>query len=321
MSAFVGYRVLVVDRVSGRFLEGLREAGLEVEYRPGIPRDVLLEIIKGFDVLVFRGSIVVDREVIDRGLRLRVLARYGVGLDNVDVDYAVSRGIAVVNAPTASSQSVAELTIGLIIVALRSLHLHIDSVKRGVWSKGLYKGRELCGKKLGVIGFGRIGSRVARLAAAIGARVLAYDVRDVREAVESVGGELVDLEDLLVESDIVTLHVPLTPSTYRMMDECRLRLLKDGAILVNTSRGPVVDYEALLKHIERLGAVALDVLDEEPPRSPILRKLIEHPKVIVTPHIGAETIEAMERVGEELLAGILEVLGVETPNPRARSAT
>jgi D-3-phosphoglycerate dehydrogenase len=106
-----------------------------------------------------------------------------------------------------------------------------------------------------------------------------------------------------------------------MMDECRLRLLKDGAILVNTSRGPVVDYEALLKHIERLGAVALDVLDEEPPRSPILRRLIEHPKVIVTPHIGAETIEAMERVGEELLAGILEVIGVETPNPRARSAT
>jgi D-3-phosphoglycerate dehydrogenase len=254
-------------------------------------------------------------------LRLRVLARYGVGLDNVDVDYAISRGIAVVNAPTASSQSVAELTIGLIIVALRSLHLHIDSVKRGVWSKGLYKGRELYGKKLGVIGFGRIGSRVARFATAMGARVLAYDVRDVREAVESVGGELVDLEELLVESDIVTLHVPLTPLTYRMMNEGRLRLLKDGAILVNTSRGPVVDYEALLKHIERLGAVALDVLDEEPPRSPILRRLIEHPKVIVTPHIGAETIEAMERVGEELLAGILEVLGVETPNPRARSAT
>jgi len=132
VSAFVGYRVLVVDRVSGRFLEGLREAGLEVEYRPGIPRDVLLEIIKGFDVLVFRGGVIVDREVIDRGLRLRVLARYGVGLDNVDVDYAVSRGIAVVNAPTASSQSVAELTIGLIIVALRSLHLTLI-VLRGVF--------------------------------------------------------------------------------------------------------------------------------------------------------------------------------------------
>lgn len=310
MLAFVGYRVLVVDRVSDRFLSGLRELGLEVSYNPGLPRDKLLDIIGDFEILVFRGGVRVDREVIDRGSHLKILARYGVGLDNVDVEYAISRGIAVINAPSATSQSVAELTIGLIIVALRNLHLHIDSVKKGIWSKGLYPGRELYGKKLGVIGFGRIGSRVARYASAMGAKVLAYDIRDVRSEVEAVGGELVDLENLLVESDIITLHVPLTPSTYRMLDDVRLNLIKDGAIIVNTSRGPVIDHMALLKHIDRLGAVALDVLDEEPPRSEYLLKLVRHPKVIVTPHIGAETVEALDRIGEELLASIREVLGL-----------
>lgn len=314
MSVFVGFRVLVVDRVSDRFIRCLRELGLEVEYRPGISRSNLLDIIGGFHVLVFRGSVRVDREVVDRGVNLRVLARYGVGLDNVDVEYAISRGLTVINAPNAPAQSVAELTIALILVALRNLHLHIDSVKRGVWSKSLYPGRELYGKKLGIIGFGRIGGRVARFASAMGARVLAYDIRDVRGYVEAIGGEFVGLRELLEESDIITLHVPLTPQTYRMIDESRLKLVRDGAIIVNTSRGPVIDHEALLKHIDRLGAVALDVLEEEPPRSEYLLELVKHPKVIVTPHIGIETMEAMDRIGEELIAGILEVLGVEAPN-------
>jgi len=250
----------------------------------------------------------IDREVIDRGSRLKVLARYGVGLDNVDVEYAIKKGVAVVNAPKASCISVAELTIGLMIAIARNLYLHIDHVKKGLWSKGMFLGVELYKKKLGIIGFGRIGSRVGLYAKAMGMDILVYDVNDVSLAVDLVGGKLVDLEILLNTSDFISLHVPLTPQTYRMLNDKTLSLVKDGAYIVNTSRGEVVDHKALLNHIDRLGGVALDVLEEEPPRSPHLAELVKHPKVIVTPHIGAETVEAMDRMAEELVDNILEAI-------------
>jgi D-3-phosphoglycerate dehydrogenase len=301
-------RVLVADQTSDKLLERLRGGGLEVDYRPGIPRDELLKVVEGYEVLVVRSRTKVNREVIDRGTRLKVVARYGVGLDNIEVDYAIKRGIAVINAPNAPTRSAAELTIGLMIALARRIPVLDREVKAGGWPKGKYMGRELYGKRLGVVGFGRIGRTVAQYAAALGMEVVASDVIDVSAEAAKIGARQVPLERLLAESDVVTLHVPLTPGTYRLMDDARLSLLRDGAMLINTSRGEVVDVDALARHIDRLWGVALDVLPEEPPRSERLLKLLSHEKVIVTPHVGSETYEAYDRLAEELALNILEAV-------------
>ncbi|KUO85270.1 MAG: D-2-hydroxyacid dehydrogenase [Thermoproteus sp.] len=301
-------RVLVADQTSDKLLERLRGGGLEVDYRPGIPRDELLKVVEGYEVLVVRSRTKVNREVIDRGTRLKVVARYGVGLDNIEVDYAIKRGIAVINAPNAPTRSAAELTIGLMIALARRIPVLDREVKAGGWPKGKYVGRELYGKRLGVVGFGRIGRTVAQYAAALGMEVVASDVIDVSAEAAKIGARQVPLERLLAESDVVTLHVPLTPGTYRLMDDARLSLLRDGAMLINTSRGEVVDVDALARHIDRLWGVALDVLPEEPPRSERLLKLLSHEKVIVTPHVGSETYEAYDRLAEELALNILEAV-------------
>jgi D-3-phosphoglycerate dehydrogenase len=301
-------RVLVADQTSEKLLERLRGGGLEVDYRPGIPRDELLKVVEGYEVLVVRSRTKVNREVIDRGTRLKVVARYGVGLDNIEVDYAIKRGIAVINAPNAPTRSAAELTIGLMIALARRIPVLDREVKAGGWPKGKYMGRELYGKRLGVVGFGRIGRTVAQYAAALGMEVVASDVIDVSAEAAKIGARQVPLERLLAESDVVTLHVPLTPGTYRLMDDARLSLLRDGAMLINTSRGEVVDVDALARHIDRLWGVALDVLPEEPPRSERLLKLLSHEKVIATPHVGSETYEAYDRLAEELALNILEAV-------------
>lgn len=300
--------VLIIDRVSEKLLNELSRRGFGVDYRPGLEKSDLLEIINKYSILVFRGRLRIDKDVIDAGKRLRVLARYGIGLDNVDVEYAIKKGISVVNAPNASCISVVELTIGLMIVVFRNIYNYINLVKLGEWPKGISIGRELYGKNLGIVGFGRIGSRVARYAKIFGMNILVHDVRDVSKDVRELGGAQVDFEELLKESDIVTLHVPLTPLTYHMIDDYELSLMKDGAVIINTSRGEVVNARALIRHLDRLGGVALDVMEQEPPRDEIYRRLIAHPKVIVTPHIGAETVESMDRIADELLHNILDAV-------------
>jgi len=299
---------LIVDAVDPLIVERLRKMGIRADVRPGISRDELLKVVGDYNILIFRGRLKIDKEVIDAGKNLKILARYGVGLDNVDVEYAVKRGIAVVNAPNAPARSVAELTIGLMFAVARRIPLLSSKVKAGEWPKGKYMGIELFGKTLGVIGFGRIGKAVAQAARGLGMEILAYDIIDVRDEVEKIGGRQVSLEELLRRSDVISLHVPLTPATYRLLNDERLALVKDGAIIVNTSRGEVIDHEALLKHLDRLWGVGLDVLPEEPPRSETLRQLISHEKVVVTPHVGSETFEAMRRLAEELADNIEEVV-------------
>jgi D-3-phosphoglycerate dehydrogenase len=280
----------------------------EVCYSPGISLEELLHVVHDYHVLVFRGRLRIGREVIDRAVNLKVLARYGIGLDNVDVEYAIRKGIAVVNAPKASAISVAELTIALMLMVFRRLYSLVHEVKEGGWPKGKYIGRELYGKTLGVVGFGNIGSRVARYASALGMKVLVYDIRNVSQDVAEIGGRQVGFEELLSRADVVSLHVPLTPLTWCMINDKTLSLMRDGSVLVNTSRGEVIDTYALLKHVDRLGGVALDVLEQEPPKDECLWKLVRHPKVIVTPHIGAETEEAMDRIAEELAKNIAEAV-------------
>ena len=280
----------------------------EVCYRPGISLEELLKVVEDYHVLVFRGRLKIGKEVVDRGVNLKVLARYGIGLDNVDVEYAVKKGIAVVNAPKASAVSVAELTLALMLVVFRRLYDVIHEVKGGGWPKGKYIGRELYGKRLGVVGFGKIGSRVAHYANAFGMKILVYDIRDVSQEVAELGGKQVEFEELMSEADVISLHVPLTPLTWRMINDRSLSMMRDGGVLVNTSRGEVIDTHALLKHIDRLGGAALDVLEQEPPKDEHLWRLIKHPKIVVTPHIGAETEEALDRIAEELARNIVEAV-------------
>jgi D-3-phosphoglycerate dehydrogenase len=299
---------LIVDNVDPLIKERLERIGIKVNLRPGISKEELVKIVKDYNILIFRGRLKIDKEVIDAGTNLKILARYGVGLDNVDVEYAIKKGVAVVSAPRAPTQSVAELTLGLMLAVARRIPLLDIKVKGGEWPKGKYIGIELGGKTLGVIGFGRIGKAVAHMARGIGMRILATDVIDVSGDVEKIGGKQVPLEQLLKESDVVSIHVSLTPETYRLLNAERLALLKDNAILINTSRGEVIDHEALLQHLDRLWGVGLDVLPEEPPKSPQLRKLVTHEKVVVTPHVGSETYEAMRRLAEELASNIEEVV-------------
>jgi len=299
---------LIVDNVDPLIKEQLERIGMKVNLRPGISKEELVKIVKDYNILIFRGRLKIDKEVIDAGTNLKILARYGVGLDNVDVEYAVKKGVAVVSAPRAPTQSVAELTLGLMLAVARRIPLLDIKVKGGEWPKGKYIGIELGGKTLGVIGFGRIGKAVAHMARGIGMRILATDVIDVSADVEKIGGKQVPLEQLLKESDVVSIHVSLTPETYRLLNAERLALLKDNAILINTSRGEVIDHEALLQHLDRLWGVGLDVLPEEPPKNPQLRKLVTHEKVVVTPHVGSETYEAMRRLAEELASNIEEVI-------------
>ncbi|MCX8167612.1 MAG: D-2-hydroxyacid dehydrogenase [Ignisphaera sp.] len=300
--------VLIIDRVSEKLLEGLSKRGFNVNYRPGLDKKDLLDVINKYNILIFRGRVKIDRDIISAGERLRVLARYGIGLDNVDVEYAVKKGIAVVNAPNASCISVAELTMGLILMIFRNLYEYISLVKLGKWPKGAFVGKELYGKNIGIVGFGRIGSRVARYAKIFGMNILVHDVRDVSRDIERLEGRQVSLDELLRQSDVVTLHVPLTPLTYHMIDDYELSLMRNGAVIINTSRGEVVNTRALLKHIDRLGGAALDVLEQEPPKEELYQRLISHPRVIVTPHIGAETVESMERIADELLHNILDAV-------------
>jgi D-3-phosphoglycerate dehydrogenase len=304
-----GLRVLITDPVADLILEGLGAAGLRVDYRPGISRGELLNIIGGYDALVVRSRTRVDREVIERARRLRVIARAGVGLDNIDLEAASARGIRVVNAPGAATQSVAELAIGLMIAAARRLGESMELARRGVWKKVL--GTELYGKTLAVVGFGRIGRRVAEIARAIGMDIVAYDVVNIDEHAAKLGVRPVyDLYEALRLGDVISLHVPLTPKTYHLISWEEIRTMKPGVIIVNTSRGAVVDAEALLWGLDEgiVGAAALDVLEHEPPQTEAEKRLAAHPRVVLTTHIGASTVEAQRRVSEETARKLIDAL-------------
>lgn len=302
-------RALVVDRVHTALIQELRAGGLRVTYAPGMERGTLLKVVKDYEVLVVRSRLRVDEEILARAPRLRVIARAGTGLDNIDVRAAAARGVKVVNAPEGAVESVAELTIGLMVCAARMIPQLCWSVKQGLWERPL--GIELSGKTLAVVGFGRIGSRVAALARCLGMRVVAYDKRDVRARCRALGATpMGSLHEALARADVVSLHVPLTPETRHMVSWEEFKAVKRGAMLVNTSRGAVVDPEALLWALDEgiVWAAALDVLGEEPPRSNIVRALVSHPRVIVTPHVGAQTGEAQERVAMVLARRILAAL-------------
>lgn len=301
-------KVLVAAPLHERAIEILKNAGLEVVYEEYPDQEKLKELVRDVSAIIVRSKPKVTKEIIDAAPNLKVIARAGVGLDNIDVEYAKSKGIEIVNAPAASSRSVAELAIALIFNVARKIAFADRKMREGVWAKKQCMGFELEGKTLGVIGFGRIGYSVAKMASAIGMKILIYDVNKDYERAREVGGKFVELEELLKNSDVVTIHVPLLESTYHLINEERLKLMKPTAVLINTSRGAVVDTNALVKALQEewIAGAGLDVFEEEPlPKDHPLTKL---DNVVLTPHIGASTVEAQERAGIEVAEKVVKIL-------------
>jgi D-3-phosphoglycerate dehydrogenase len=300
-------KILVASRIHEKAIQLLKENGFEVTIVEEPNEDELARIIKGFDGLIVRSKPLVTRKVIESADRLKVIARAGVGLDNIDVKAAEERGIALINAPESSTQSVAELAIGLMLAVARKIAFSDRRMREGYWAKKEAMGVELSGKTLGVIGAGRIGSAVARIAKyGFNMHILYYDVACRDDLNKELGAECVSIEELLKRSDIVTIHVPLLPETRHMINEEKLRLMKKTAILINTSRGAVVDTAALVKALSEgwIAGAGLDVFEEEPlPKDHPLTKL---DNVVLTPHIGASTKEAQEKAGVEVARKIVE---------------
>ncbi|MFH0964745.1 MAG: phosphoglycerate dehydrogenase [Planctomycetota bacterium] len=301
-------RILAVEKVAPEGLALLRRRH-EVDEFAGLSRDELLARIADYDALLVRSATKVTGAVIERAKRLRVIARAGVGVDNVDVAAATRRGILVVNTPAGSTVAAAEHTVGLILSLLKRIPQADRSMKSGKWDRKAFVGRELRGATVGVIGLGRIGSEVARLILAMQARVLAYDPAVRPEIGRRKGVEMTDLHALLSASDIVTLHVPLTDDTQHLIRKETIALMRQGAYLVNCARGEIVRTADLLEALQtgKLAGAALDVFESEPP-SADAQKLTRLENVIATPHIAASTEEAQRNIGvllaEQVLAGL-----------------
>jgi D-3-phosphoglycerate dehydrogenase len=282
-------RVLICDTVDVASL-ALPES-FEVVYMPKITPEELLQTVADFDVVVVRSRTKIDSSVIDRATRLKLIARPGTGLDNVDLRAANARGIEVVNSPEALVEAVAEQVVGLMLALARKTPAADASTRSGRWEKEKFIGVELKGKTIGIAGMGRIGRRVGEVAKALGMTVLGYDIIEIsRDVLSSLGCTMVDLDSLFSSSDFVTLHVPLSPETRQLVDSRRLSLMKKTSFLINTSRGEVIDERALVEALASgtIAGAALDVFEREPP-SP---ELLAAPNLIATPHIGGQTAEA-----------------------------
>jgi len=288
-------KILVCDPIHEEGIEKLKQAGFEVDVKPTITPEQLTKIVSNYDAFIVRSRIKVTKELIEAGKRLRVIGRAGVGLDNIDVKTAEKKGIMVFSIPEASANAAAELTIGLIISLARSIPRADHSMKEGKWIKKQLMGWELREKTLGIIGLGNVGGRVAKIAKALGMKILITKrTPPAPELLRELEAEFVMLKELLQRSDVVTIHVPLTPQTKHMIGAQEIQLMKKGAFLINTSRGAIVDEKALLDALKsgKLGGAALDVYEIEPPKDLSLIKL---PNVICTPHIGAQT-ERTQRI-------------------------
>ncbi|HVR06464.1 MAG TPA: phosphoglycerate dehydrogenase [Thermoanaerobaculia bacterium] len=299
-------RILIADKLDRTGLALLASRGAEIVELREADRPRLAEVIGDCDALVVRSATKVTADLLRAGKKLKVVGRAGIGVDNVDVDAATELGILVVNAPTANLMSATEHTFALLLAVARRVPEADASTKAGGWDRKL-TGIELQGKTLGVIGFGRIGQRVAKRARAFEMKVVAYDPYLDPAAARRLEVEMLPLAELLGRSDAVTVHTPLTEQTRNLLDAERLALLPRGALVINCGRGGVIDEEALLAALESgaVGGAGLDVFAEEPPTD---RRLARHPRVVATPHLGAQTREAQERISTETAEMVLAAL-------------
>lgn len=299
-------KVLVSDPIHEKGLDMLREFA-EVEVSPDLEKDELLEVVPEFDAMVVRSGTKVRKDVLDAAENLKIIVRAGVGLDNIDLEYAEERGIEVQNTPEASTAAVAELAIGFMLSWARNISQADKTMKEGRWEKSGLAGTELRDKTLGLIGTGRIGVTTAKRAKSFDMDIIGYDPVK-RDEFREVGGEYVDLDELLKKSDYLSLHVPLTSSTENIIGKEELDKMKDTSVIVNTARGGVVNEEALVDALEKgqIAGACLDVYEENPVDT---GRFLGMSNVVLAPHLGAFTAEAQEGVAVLAAEKIREKLG------------
>ena len=300
--------VLICDEVAPVLNKVLQENGLQVTYEPEITPDQIKEKIGQFNILIVRGRTKLTKELIEKADNCKIIARVGVGLDNIDEDAAKAKNIQVINAVEAAMTAVAELVLALMLSLARQIPRGDRAIRNGEWLKKELKGTELKGKYLGIIGCGNIGRRLGRLAKGLYMNIIGFDVIPIDEEFsKDVGLMKADLDTLLQSSDYISLHVPLLDSTRHMINEEKLSLMKNSAKIINTSRGGVIDEDALYNALKngKLGGAALDVFENEPATN---SKLATLDNVILTPHIGAQTKEAQSLAANVIAEKIIQIL-------------
>jgi D-3-phosphoglycerate dehydrogenase len=285
-------KIVIADQMEEEVVRGISSIG-ETVYKPADLRSELGEA----DVLIVRSATTVNRELLSGAGRLKVVARAGVGLDNVDQAACAEKGIKVLNTPGASTNAVAELAIGLMIGGLRNVQKANHQMKGGKWEKKSLTGREIAGRTLGIVGYGRIGAAVGKKANALGMKVIAYNPPPRHE--DGIASFVDELGSFLGQADVISLHAALTESSRNIINRGSISMMKDGAYIVNTARGEMIDEDALYEAVKsgKLSGAAIDVFREEPYSG----KLLGLENVSLTPHLGASTKEAQARIGEELV--------------------
>jgi D-3-phosphoglycerate dehydrogenase len=303
------WKVLITDGLDDNGKALLRES-VELTDQPGITAEDLMKVIGQFDALIVRGRTKVTPAIFEAGKNLKVVGRAGVGVDNIDLAAAKANKVTVVNSPLATTTAVAELTLGLMLSAVREIPRADASMKAGKWLKKEFEGAELNGKTLGVMGFGRIGAAVAARASAFGMKILGYDPLIPAAEITKRGGEPVSIDELLKRADMITMHLPLTADTKGMLNTASFAKMKTGVYIICAARGGVIEENALLEALNngKVAGAALDVLSAEPPGAE-LGGLVGLPKVIITPHVGAQTVEAQSRAANDIAEEVLAALG------------
>jgi D-3-phosphoglycerate dehydrogenase len=300
-------RILIADPVAPEGIELLRSVG-DVDVKTGQQPDSLVASIENYDALVVRSETKVTRAIIEAGTRLQVIGRAGVGVDNIDLEAATERGVIVVNAPQGNTIAAAEHTIALLMALARHIPQADASMRGGNWDRKTYVGTEVRGKTLGVIGLGPIGSEVARRGLGLDMRVLAHDPYVAEERIRSLGAETADFEGLIATSDFISVHVPMTAATKGMLGSEQFARMKDGVRILNVARGGIIDEAALAAAVQagKVAGAAIDVYTAEP--VVVDNPLLGDPRIITTPHLGASTAEAQERVAVDVAEQIVDVL-------------
>lgn len=303
-------KVLIVDEMHPGLTDLLTAAGFDPDYQPFITREQVLSMIQNYDGLVVRSKLMVNRELIDRAKKLKFVARAGAGLDQIDYPYLTEKGIAMVNAPEGNRDALGEHTVGMLLSILHKLHTANNEVRSGVWQREANRGFELHGKTVGIYGFGFMGSAFAEKLSGFGCRVIAYDKYKAKIANPQV--EQVDLRTFQQETEILSLHIPLTPETRFLFDDAYLDQFKKLRLILNTSRGEVLKLSGLIRLLEtgQLIGAGLDVLENEKlsalteSQQEDFKKLLTFPNVILTPHVAGWTMESYQRINEVLLGKI-----------------
>lgn len=304
-------KILVSDALDKQAVAEMEKAGFEVTVKTGMSPEELLDFIGPFDAIVVRSATKVKREVIEKGVNLKVIGRAGVGLDNVDRKAAEERGIKVVNTPAATSISVAELALGMMFAAARQIPRGTAGTKAGKWEKGALKGIELYGKTLGIVGCGRIGQELGRRAHVLGMKVLGNDLAQYCDMDRMKEANIIfeeNIDKVLAEADFISLHLPLTDGTRNMIDKNFIAKMKDGAIIVNCARGGIVHEQDLAEALAsgKIAAAAFDVFETEPVKAD--NPLLAQDNFICTPHIGANTKEGQKRAGMQIAEAVVNAL-------------